>query len=322
MMRLPLVALASIVLVLPIVAMTAPAANAATGEFVETFDGNRGMRRFDFGVWHRDDVLVANRSWPGDHDLECGTPDTQRVIERSDWRRSFYTCRDHLMSSVGDTSGYSIAYFRPRRTFTRGDVTTVSWDVNSTYLGSRQWWEVMIQPAGSTLHDAAKQSVDGTACDGACTTVDWLAGVFGLAPYGSEDIVVGSGPFGQDTPRYRGEALTSQHLCGDDALDPEGCREKHIRRTWSVTDNMDGTLTIRFLDNAWEVQGRFPDRFEVVFKDHSYTPDKDGPVAGYTWHWDNIAITRGQGSPRVRPDRRPRHPGWDGNATEPVNESR
>ena len=30
--------------------------------------------------------------------------------------------------------------------------------------------------------------------------------------------------------------------------------------------------------------------FEVYFKDHNYTPDKDDVPVGYTWHWDNIRI--------------------------------
>ena len=36
---------------------TAPA--APTGQFVETFDGNTGFDRFDWGIYHRDEVLVA-----------------------------------------------------------------------------------------------------------------------------------------------------------------------------------------------------------------------------------------------------------------------
>src|SRR5690606_22509187 len=65
------------------------APRSTTGDFVETFDGNTGLERFDTGVSHRDDHLVAQRSWTGDHDLACGGPDTQRQIRRDRPHESF-----------------------------------------------------------------------------------------------------------------------------------------------------------------------------------------------------------------------------------------
>ena len=49
--------------------------------FVETFDGNTGLDRFDTGIYHRGDLAdgtitwpLANLTWPGDHDMACGDP--------------------------------------------------------------------------------------------------------------------------------------------------------------------------------------------------------------------------------------------------------
>ena len=53
------------------------------------------------------------------------------------------------MTSVGDTSGYSIAWFSPKQTFQAGATTQVSFDVNVTDLGNRQWWEVSLVPVGT-----------------------------------------------------------------------------------------------------------------------------------------------------------------------------
>lgn len=86
---------------------------------------------------------------------------------------------------------------------------------------------------------------------------------------------------------------TWETICKSDqaSLDPDGCASKAIRRPWSVTDNGDGTLTISYHVHRWTVPGSFPDGpFKVVFKDHSYTPLKDGPVVGFTWHWDNVIV--------------------------------
>jgi hypothetical protein len=46
----------------------------------ERFGMHHGFERFDTGVYHRDDFVVANDTWTGDHDLDCGPPDTRRTI--------------------------------------------------------------------------------------------------------------------------------------------------------------------------------------------------------------------------------------------------
>ena len=102
---------------------------------------------------------MATTSWTGDHDLNCGTPDTQRTIQRAKPSDSFYMCRDHMMTSIGDTSGYSTGWFTPKQTFT--GATQVSWDVNVTDLKARQWWEVAIVPASFNSGVAVVPAVCG-----------------------------------------------------------------------------------------------------------------------------------------------------------------
>ena len=64
----------------------------SSDQFVETFDGNTGLERFDFGIYHRDpddSGMVANTQWTGDHDLNCGAghsahdPPQQARLNRS-----------------------------------------------------------------------------------------------------------------------------------------------------------------------------------------------------------------------------------------------
>lgn len=253
-------------------------ARGTSGAFSETFDGNRGLERFRRGVFHRD-VDVQGRgdtsgSWQGDHDLDCGPPTTSRTITKADRHDAIYACRDHLMTSMGHVDGYSLVWFSPNRIFR--DQRTVSWDVNSTDLGTRQWWEVAIVPAG--------------APDMSC--ISWLPCDIPSYPAGA--VVVGTRDSHIRVWSNGAERnATWETLCrsGEHSLDPEGCDSKAIRRPWSVTDNGDGTLSISFRSHRVTVPGSFPDGdFRVVFKDHSYTPLKDGPVSGFTWHWDDIAI--------------------------------
>ncbi len=250
--------------------------------FAETFDGNSGLDSFNAGVYHRDTDVVRRTQWSGDHDLGCGSPDSQRTVQRDtgEWR---YTCKDHMMTSIGDTSGYSTGWFSPKATFTGQN--KVSWDVNVTDLGNRQWWEVMIAPADFR---------SGVGSCPQCAVADWLSpDPSGLPAYPNGSVVVGNGPFGRDIQVHTDGAerdVASSSIC---TLDPEGCGSKPIRRTFSITDNENGTVTVDYGGFAtYTVPGSFPDQFNVIFKDHNYTPEKDNNPVGFTWHWDNIFVSR------------------------------
>lgn len=260
---------------------------SGSGDFVETFTGNTGFDRFVHGVHHRDDFLVKDTQWPGDHDLNCGTPATQRTVHRNAPEESFWLCADHLMTGMGDTSGYSIVWFEPNQVFSAADTTTVSWDVNVTDLLARKWWEVMIVPTSFNSGDPGCPH---------CAVDPFLSpSPSNLPAYPLGAIVVGSGPFGNDGNIVSGgqgrDPLAWQHICGSFAVDPEGCASKTIRRQFSVTDNKDGTVSILFLGQTYTYPGGFPAEFRVVFKDHNYTPTKDGNPQGFTWHWDSISVT-------------------------------
>jgi hypothetical protein len=273
--------------------------STAGASFAETFTGNVGLDRFDYGLWHRDDHLVSYQSWTGDHDTNCGSPDTQRPIRRDRWQDSFYMCKDHMMTSVGETSGYSLAWFTPKQSFT--DETKVSWDVNVTDLGGRQWWEVMIYPeSDGDRYSIAAESVDGTECL-VCTTEDWIAKTANILPYGPGSIVVGTGPAALEDPHIHfdgGENLYTggTKICSAGKAtwfrDSGACDSKKTRLTFSMTDNQNGTITVNYGGAFTQtITGSFPNEpWRVVFKDHNYTPDKDGTPIGHTWHWDNIIV--------------------------------
>ena len=260
-------------------------APAPPGQFVETFTGNTGLDRFNFGIYHRGDdangvsAWPGATSWPGDHDLNCGPPNTGTRTIRRDTNEWIYLCRDHMMTAIGDTDGYSTGYFAPRQTFS--NVTQVSWDANVTDLLGRQWWEVSIVPASFN---------SGVPTCPHCSSSTDFSPVTGLPVYPAGSAVVGT--------TGRGLLVVSDGIHRDvkphytiRMLDPVGAASKAIRRPFTITDNRNGTITVDFGGfDRFTVPGSFPDEFRVVFKDHNYTPDKDGIPAGYTWHWDNIAI--------------------------------
>jgi hypothetical protein len=260
-----------------------PTPPTSGSQFFEGFASNTGLDRFNTGVFHRNLVIGYpsghGGSWTADHDMNCGDPSTQRPLSSSpsntNLDKIIFTCRDHVMTSMGDVDGYSVVWFSPKATFK--NAKKVAWNVNVTDLGARQWWEVAVIPVGSAK----------------VTAIDWIADTANLSRYPSGSVVTGNGPFG-NTLHIHANGVDSnptwQPICGSYALDPEGCASKPIRRPWSITDNGNGTVTVDFDGRKYSVAGKFPAEFEVVFKDHNYTPDKDGRVAGHTWHWDNIEV--------------------------------
>ena len=246
--------------------------------FDENFSGGNPLSRFRLGLYHRDDIGFRQTQWPGDHNLSCGSSSTQRTIRRSEPDASFYLCDGHMHTSVGDTSGYSIGWFTPNRVFERRHHDTVSWSVSVTDLGRRQWWEVAVLPAGAPF----------------LTTASWLSPAARIDPYDPSAIVVGSGPFGTDgsivTNATLRDPLGFSTICGPGGIDPTGCASKDILRSFEITDNRDGTVSVSYFGETYTYPGVFPDQFEVYFTDHNFEPTKDATPAGYTWHWDDIGV--------------------------------
>lgn len=253
--------------------------NLVPGGFIETFDGNQGLNRFVTGVYHRDDFLIAEYAWPGDHDLDCGDPGTSRIIDRDHPDDVFYTCRDHLMTAVGDTSGYSVAWFKPAVTF--ADVTEVCWSVNLTSLGSRQWWKVAVLSIDAPDIMSEVSASNLTGIEGPDRAVASWGGVGG----------------------WKGKLRI-----GEERMDSwffDAGSDKATRYPACFRDNQDGTLTYEMTGprnggdtvvmESFTVSGAFPaGPKKVVFQDHNYTPTKNdngvGYPIGFTWHWDDISI--------------------------------
>jgi hypothetical protein len=251
---------------------------------VETFDSATALDRFRHGVYNRDDVIITQTQWPGD------PATTTRTIHRNAPDESFYVCeavngdvtKGHVMVSIGDTSGYSIAWFKPSQTF--NGQTTVSWDVNVTYLGTtRQWWEMIITPV--------------SAPDLQCDEFNTACGL-GTGGYAAGTVELDVDHFTANGVSH--DPWSWQNYCFQNQnIDPEGCASKAIRRTFTMTDNRNGTITttISGVNRTFTYPGQFPTGdWKVVFKAHAYTPTKGdgsgcgGPCPGYTWHLDNLIV--------------------------------
>ncbi len=269
----------------PPVTTVPPVSPGGQIEFSESFDNDTGLDRFDLGVYHRnlDDLNWpggSGGSWTGDHDVNCGSPDTQRPLrldvgDSAATRRanSFYLCKNHLMTSMGEVDNYSVVWFSPKQVFS--SVSSVCFDVNLTDLGTRQWWKVGVVKSSAFDNGSFLVSdIPSSNLPTSLSTSNLLAATWG----------------GQGSAGYPGGKMK----IGDTKTDVESNpspNDKATRHQVCLVDNGNRTVTFTVAGVSATVAGSFPSGpVRVVFYDHNYTPDKDGRPAGHTWHWDNVVV--------------------------------
>ncbi len=273
--------------------------------YTETFDGDPAgptqsalPASMDFSVTHRTHPRDHNptfEQYPADHGSDCAGPPNQHLVQTSHLSNgtnpdeSFFVCKNHMMSSMGDVEGYSVTAFWPRREFDFSGAGVLSFDVNINDRHPRVWWEVLITPRAQMKVGAAQE---------------WLP----IDETYPEDRIVLT--FHQNSRR--------SIQIGTGAVAPDGwIIDETDWREWRYIEPTDPALsdrrirrrhTIVFTDNrvSWLIEkpdGTY-DRYDVdvpmglpfsrglvLVKTHAYTPEKDGNFDKTTFHWDNIRFT-------------------------------
>ena len=290
----------------------APGAAPAGSQFVATFEtASDFYDRFQLDVHFRDVVSSDGKSvqWgkpmSGDHNMACEGPDTQRTFtvtrandmpgdnSGDDHRNSqlYWWCapggdsaKGHVMTGMGDVDGYTIVSFSPNRSF--ANASRVCWDVNLTALTGRKWWSVAF--VSEAQYRSTGRRLDYVGDPG----VDEFALIPGddsfMFMYIDNNFRVFSNP--------AGSANYYDPMGVRDEANPFSVSDKAKRYKHCMIDNGNGTVTVQQerangATYAKTYPGRFPDSGRVIFLDDSYTPGKEEPVHGLTWHWDNIAVS-------------------------------
>ena len=284
----------------------------------ETFDGNPASpsqadlpRNFEYVATHRthpqDHFSLLFPAFRADHANNCDGPDpaivplpqhmvvTTQNSNSNNPDPSFYICRGHIMSSMGEVAAYSNTVFWPRQEFDFSQGGTLEFDVSmKDGHTQRHWWEVLITPREQLKFAAAPQQ----------SAVD--------EPYPKDRIVL---DFREQVRHVR---------VGENAFDPAGwtvqarqfaqfdyaywnalyptdpaLADGRIRRKMRIQFESNQiiwgiqTAAGTFDDYAVEVPGGLPfNRGVVQFKTHAYTPaTSGGNLDVYTFHWDNVRFT-------------------------------
>lgn len=257
----------------------------------------------DFVVTHRThpkEHFDPFPTYPADHATDCSGPDPavdplpQHQVQTShqssgdDPDHSFFLCKNHMMSSMGDVSGYSVTAFWPKQEFDFSNGGTIEFDVNVSGPSPRAWWEILIMPADQLRVGAAHHwlpisetyPADRIVFDYAQTKPEIQVGAGAVDPDG---IVVEEGDWRDFSEMFPGDPAAA---------------DRRIRIPMRIVFG-DETIrwSIRGSSGDWEqfsvdVPGGLPFRRGlVVFKTHAYTPEKDGNLDHYTFHWDNIRFS-------------------------------
>ncbi len=281
--------------------------------FEETFDGDPASpsqdllpRNFDYAVTHRShpgDHFDGYPPFLADHGPDCAGPNPdvsplpQHLVDsRQDSNgaspdASFFICKNHMMSSMGQAGPYSVSAFWPKQefNFANGGVLEFEVNINDSH-DTRSWWEVMIAPrdqlkvaAGPTDSPISETySNDRIVLDFRRNVRTIKVGTGALAP---------EGWLANDTQRGQWDFAWWRDLYpSDPALD-----DRRVRRTMRIEIVGDqivwGIETADGSFDEWsvDVPGGMPfDQGLVLFKTHAYNPVKDGNTDTYTFHWDNL----------------------------------
>lgn len=249
-------------------------------------------------------------TFSADHDVNCGAPTTYRTItENNAWPNHRYWCPNaggHFMTSMNTTSYVALA-FTPRGENDRAkifpdDANKICFDVNITGQGNRRWWDVLVLSESKYLSHMYPTNVSGQP-GGAITTQP------GLIYFDPDHAVTGLN-VGLDADfhfvDHEGSASVAQNgswRFQNHQPVNRNISDKASRYRTCLTDNgnnsvtqtqarPDGTVRTVVMPNT-----SFPRGNKVfVMIDKTYNADKaENPAAtsnAYTWHWDNIEISR------------------------------
>ncbi|MEM8707752.1 MAG: hypothetical protein AAGE98_14910 [Actinomycetota bacterium] len=282
-------------------------------------------------VQYRDGFVVATDAGRSDHAVAdgatfenpvCTPPEETRAWTRIEPHQLTYRCLPggnleaaHQMSVAPDVTGYSFTAASPDLVF--DEVEHISFEVNMTSVGVRNFWEVAVIPADEAWVDGMP-CIPDLPCNDSYDYDDIDAIGFGNQNYNGSGFQIAT-PAKPDGYIFVRDSVVSlpngdtQYLQCDDesfcfrASVHQGQQDVRARfeviveqrddGLWFGQEETDGTFHWVSLEGERLPEG--PVR--VVLKFHGYTPTKSGQgpgfdgnlsasVGGFTWHWDDLEV--------------------------------
>jgi hypothetical protein len=201
-----------------------------------------------------------------------------------------------------NAGGYGVIYLTPDRLLDFSGGGTVSFDVSTERMSTRDWWDVFITPFNENLAlpllSDLSQGVDlqGAPRNTIHVSIDNLQGAPVLT-------VVRNGVEQKYTSPESVPAIDSGIAAGTN--------QSATRQSFKLSIG-NGRMKFERLASAtaaavvyWDVAASVPFTSGIVqFGHHAYNPTKDGAGVPATWHWDNLSLQPGVPFTMIKADRR------------------
>jgi hypothetical protein len=244
-----------------------------------------------------------NGAMQAGHGADCGPPPATHPVHTL--AESTYLCKNHMMTAIsGSTDAYTTygsIYFTPAQMLDwSGGPASLSWQVSTQRLSSRDWWQVNLTPYSQNLvmptelGDVAYQGlpdtglemrIDNTECGNGQQFGSFIR-VFKVTNGGTDDI-------------------TQQMPCIETTVPPSFTTRTQFQV--DISQNhlkvyMPGTTTVWY-DGAISLPFS---QAVVQFSHHSYNPakgeDPDGSQGqANTYHWSGVDISPAKPFTMLRP---------------------
>jgi hypothetical protein len=267
-------------------------------QFTATFEtASDFFNRFDRYMMSGGNAPIS-QDWMADHSMACEAPPTERRVHGGGIHSGqnadhlFFFCapggdrtKGHIMSTV-HTGGVADLSFSPKPAFR--DIRRVCWDVNTTWLTSRKWNNVLVVPAAAVTANRGR--------------LDFLTSEdMGLAANAGLPMPAGS----VRVKEFFGFAEVEVHGGGFYAVFGNFLRDvdkaTRYRHCLQEVSSTQLRLTIDRPPGVADINETFPGQFppgdvRVIFQDASYDAPKGEVLPNLqgnfnTWHWDNISIS-------------------------------
>lgn len=284
------------------------ASGASSQPWVASFDGSPAgpdpmpavVSNFDIQVHSRDaDTWFQLEPINAQHGADCAPPPATHP--NTSYEGSVFQCKNHLMTAL-NSSSYGVIYFTPDQLFDFSNGGTLTWEMSTQQMSTRDWWDVLITPyADNMALPLLSDLSQGVDLQGPPRNTIHIGGDNGE---GAPILTVIRNGVEQ---KYNSPASVPR--IGYNLVD--GTNESSTRQTFRLTIS-NGRMKFERLASAtgsalvfWDEAVTLPFKQGIVqFGHHSYNPTKDGAGVPGTRHWDNISINPAQPFTMIKADRR------------------
>lgn len=257
-----------------------------------TFDGSPAtpdvppaLAEWDVQVHSRDSgTWLIPESLDAQHGADCSAPPATHPV--TTYAGTVFQCAGHIMTAL-NAGGYGVIYLTPPEMVDFANGGSVSFDLSTLRMSSRDWVDLWITPYQDNLalpFDQGDVDLQGLPRTGLHVIMSAFSGQTTFRAYSIQNF--------QETE------INGCWWCGLEGnlnYTPNGSQRETFQLTLAPTAMRFEMLASAGGPNIEWIDASIPNlgftKGVVQFGHHSYNPTKDQSGVPATWHWDNVSIS-------------------------------